>query len=268
MDRNAPAKLLDTATQAFQDSVLLQQTWHGKGRLQYGVTPRFAITSTPEELALCGKQLGMDPTVLMHTHLSENRDAIKETLQLYPNATSYLDVYDKRGLVTDMSVFAHGIWLSDQEWERLAEAGSSIAHCPTSNLFLGSGLFNLTAAAHYGVNVCIGTDVGAGTSLSMLKTLNEAYKVQQLQGVSVNAYTLFYMATLGGARALHMDKVGSLAVGSEADFVVLSLNATATQRQRLQLLRDVEDELFMLATLGDERNVVATYVNGKKATKN
>ncbi|MBA1187900.1 guanine deaminase [Pseudomonas entomophila] len=264
MDRNAPDYLTDTAESSYHDSKALIERWHGKGRLHYAVTPRFAPTSTPEQLAAAGRLLEEYPDVYLHTHLSENLKEIDWVKALYPERSGYLDVYDHYRLLGERSVFAHGVHLCDAECQRLAETGSAVAFCPTSNLFLGSGLFNLPQAERFGVRVGLGTDVGAGTSFSLLATLNEAYKVMQLQDVRLHPFKSLYLATLGGARALRLeDRIGSLAPGHDADFVVLDYKATPLLDYRLQQSRSIEETLFVLTTLGDDRVVRETYAAGR-----
>lgn len=264
MDRNAPDYLTDTAESSYQQSKALIERWHGKGRLHYAVTPRFAPTSTPEQLTLAGQLLGEYPDLYMQTHISENLKEIEWVKALFPERKGYLDVYDHYQLLGERSVFAHGVHLCDEECQRLAETGSAIAFCPTSNLFLGSGLFNLPMAEKHKLNVGLGTDVGGGTSFSLLQTLNEAYKVMQLQGARLNPFKSLYLATLGGARALRLDdRIGSLQAGSDADFVVLDYNATPLLSYRIEQSRSIEETLFVLMTLGDDRTVQQTYAAGR-----
>ena len=264
MDRNAPETLTDTAESSYHDSKRLIERWHGKGRLHYAVTPRFAPTSSDQQLTLAGKLLTEYPQLYMHTHLSENRQEIEWVKALFPNHSGYLDVYDHFNLLGERSVFAHGVHLCDDECKRLAESDSALAFCPTSNLFLGSGLFDLAKAEQHNIKVGLGTDVGAGTSFSMLQTLNEAYKVMQLQGKKLNPFKSLYLATLGGARALKLDdKVGTLQPGTEADFAVLDYHATPLMAYRMQQTTSIEERLFVLMTLGDDRAIKATYVMGK-----
>ncbi|MCY9853408.1 guanine deaminase [Vibrio mediterranei] len=266
MDRNAPDYLTDTPESGYQASKELIEKWHNRGRLLYAVTPRFAPTSTPEQLATVGKLLEEYPDVYMHTHLSENKKEIEWVLDLFPERESYLDVYDHYGLLHKRSVFAHGIHLSDCECQRLADTESAIAFCPTSNLFLGSGLFKLNKLEEHGVRVGMGTDVGAGTSFSILQTMSEAYKIMQLQQEKLHPLKSLYLATLGGAKSLHLeDKIGNLAVGKEADFVVLDLHATQLMRFRMKQATTLEEKLFVLMSLGDDRTVCETYIFGDKA---
>lgn len=264
MDRNAPDYLTDTAESSYLDSKALIERWHGKGRLHYAVTPRFAPTSTPEQLALAGQLLGEYPDLYLHTHLSENLKEIEWVKALFPERKGYLNVYDHFQLLGERSVFAHGVHLCDDECKRLAETGSAVAFCPTSNLFLGSGLFNLPQAEQHKVKVGLGTDVGAGTSFSLLNTLNEAYKVMQLQGARLNPFKSLYLATLGGARALCLEeRIGNLTPGRDADFVVLDYNATPLLSYRLQQSNSIEETLFVLMTLGDDRTVRETFAAGR-----
>jgi guanine deaminase len=268
MDRNAPDYLVDTAESSYVDSKALIERWHGKGRLHYAVTPRFAPTSTPQQLALAGQLLGEYPDVYMQTHISENLQEIEWVKALFPERSNYLDVYDHFKLLGERSVFAHGVHLCDDECARLAETGSAVAFCPTSNLFLGSGLFDLPMAEKHKLNIGLGTDVGAGTSFSLLHTLNEAYKVMQLQGTKLSPFKSLYLATLGGARALRLeDKIGTLHAGTEADFLVLDYNATPILSYRLKQAHNIEEKLFVLTTLGDDRTVLETYSAGQLVHK-
>jgi guanine deaminase len=263
MDRNAPDYLTDTAESGYADSKSLIERWHGKGRLHYAVTPRFAPTSTQQQLTLAGQLLKEFPGLYLQTHISENVEEVQWVKALFPERSGYLDVYDHYQLLGERSVFAHGVHLHDAECARLAETGSAIAFCPTSNLFLGSGLFNLPMAEKHKVNVGVGTDVGGGTSFSILQTLNEAYKVMQMQGARLSPFKSLYLATLGGARALRLDdRVGSLQVGNEADFLVLDYHATPLLSYRLSQARDIAEILFVLMTLGDDRVVQETWSAG------
>jgi guanine deaminase len=273
MDRNAPDYLIDTPETAYEDSKRLIEKWHKNGRLLYAVTPRFAPTSSPEQLHIVAKLLQEFPDIYMQTHISENKKEVAWVAELFPESQGYLDVYDRAGLVGEKSIFAHGIHLTDAEFERLSDAKSAIAFCPTSNLFLGSGLFKLAQAKsrEYPVKVGFGTDVGAGTSFSILHTAHEAYKVAQLQGDSLSAFKALYLATLGGATALSLDdKIGNFNLGKEADFIVLDLKATtlmATRNQGLpaQSLEELAQKVFGLMMLGDDRAVQAVYIAGKLA---
>ena len=265
MDRNAPDYLTDTAQSSYAQSKALIERWHGKGRLHYAVTPRFAPTSSEAQLTLAGQLLREYPDVYLQTHLSENLQEIEWVKALFPERSNYLDVYDHYQLLGERSVLAHGVHLCDAECARLAETGSAIAFCPTSNLFLGSGLFNLPQAERFNVNVGLGTDVGAGTSFSLLHTLNEAYKVMQLQGEKLNPFKSLYLATLGGARALRLeDRVGTLQPGTDADFVLLDYHATPLLSYRIAQAKTFEEVLFVLMTLGDDRAVLQTYAAGRR----
>ena len=266
MDRNAPAALCDTAQSGYDQSAALIAKWHGKGRLLYAITPRFAGSCTPEQLTAAGALWRQHPDCLMQTHLSENRREVEWMKELFPARANYLDIYDHHGLVGPRGVFGHGIWLEESELQRLHGAGSAIAHCPTSNLFLGSGAFNLDRAkrAARPVRVGMGTDVGAGTSFSMLATLGAGYKAAQSHMQSLSAGHAYYLATRGGAEALYLDdKIGSLGVGLEADLVVLDMKSTPLIAQRMENAADFADQLFVQMMLGDDRAVQATYVAGK-----
>lgn len=265
MDRNAPAALTDTPHSSYTDSKALIERWHGKGRLHYAVTPRFAPTSTPEQLSAAGQLLQEYDGLYLQTHLSENKHEIEWVKQLFPEQQGYLDVYDHHQLLGQRSVFAHCVHLDETEYQRLADTDSAIAFCPTSNLFLGSGLFNLSQAEAYNIKVGMGTDVGAGTSFSILQTLNEAYKVMQLQGKKLHPFKAFYLATLGGAKALQLDaKIGNLELGTEADFVVLDYHATPLIKYRMTQTQSLTERLFVMLTLADDRAIKHTYVMGQR----
>lgn len=266
MDRLAPDWLRDDPQACRADTEALIAKWGARGRLGYAITPRFALSCSPEELTLAGELLAKHDHVWLQTHLSENHAEIEATAEAFPQADDYLDVYDRHGLVGPRSVFAHGVHLTAHNFTRLAEAGSAIAFCPTSNLFLGSGLFNMAEAEASGVKLGLGTDVGGGTSYSLMTTAAEAYKVCQLRGHTLSPFKAFYLATLGGARALGLgDKIGNLAPGSEADFLVLDLAATPLLKRRLAAARSLEEKLFALMVLGDDRAVEATFVAGALA---
>jgi guanine deaminase len=274
MDRNAPDDLCDTAESSYQETKVLIEKWHKNGRLLYAVTPRFAITSTSEQLTLAGKLLEEYPDVYMHTHLSENVNEVAFVKELFPDREGYLDTYDQAGLVNARSVFAHGVQLTDAEFARLSEAQSAIAFCPTSNLFLGSGLFKIEQAKSFDqpVKVGLGTDVGAGTSFSILQTTNEAYKVAQLRNQKLSPFKALFLATLGGARALELgDTLGSFDPGKEADFVVLNPQATPLLALRnpdptAPNLEALAELAFSLVIMGDDRTVEATYIMGDQAS--
>ena len=268
MDRNAPEKLRDTAQQGYDDSKALIARWHGRGRSLYAITPRFAGTSTPAQLDAAGALWREHPDVFVQTHIAENRREIEWTAQLFPERKNYLDIYDHHGLVGRRVVLAHGVHLSEDELCRCHESGAALAHCPTSNLFLGSGLFLIAAMKdpRRPVHVGLGTDIGSGTSFSLLATMGAAYEVAQLNGQALSAVEAFYLATLGGARTLALDdRIGSIALGREADLVVLDPNATPLMALRHARSESIEDTLFALMMLGDDRAVRATYVAGKCA---
>ncbi|MBX2823244.1 MAG: guanine deaminase [Gammaproteobacteria bacterium] len=265
MDRNAPDGLLDTAQSSYEESLELFKRWHGQSRLGYAITPRFAPTSTDEQLQLAGQLKTEFPDAYVHTHLAENPEECRWVKELFPQCRDYVDVYDHFGLLGSRSIFAHAIHLQDREWERLAATRSSVAHCPTSNLFIGSGLFNLKKACEFGVSVGVGTDVGGGDSFSILRTLNEAYKIQQLQEHSLSPLRALYLATLGGARALDLDRqIGTFGVGAEADIVVLNPSATPLLTMRTASCKSLEELLFALVMLGDDRTISHTYVMGQE----
>ncbi len=268
MDRNAPEALRDSAQQGYDDSKALIARWHGRGRSLYAITPRFAGTSTPAQLDAAGSLWREHPGVLMQTHIAENRREIEWTAELFPERKNYLDVYDHHGLIGRRAVLAHGVHLSEDEICRCHESGTAIAHCPTSNLFLGSGLFQVGKFKDRKrpVEVGLGTDIGGGTSFSLLATMGAAYKVAQLNGRTLSAVEAFYLATLGGARALALeDRIGSIAPGREADLAVLDPKATPLLALRNARADSIEDVLFALMMLGDDRAVRATYVAGTPA---
>lgn len=265
MDRNAPEQLLDTPASSHTDCRQLIEQWHNNQRLHYALTPRFAPTSSPEQLAVVGKLYRDYPGIYLQTHLSENQQEIAWIKSLYPAARDYLDVYDYYGLLGPRSVFGHGIHLSNDEVVRLAQTQSGIAFCPTSNLFLGSGLLNMARLENAGVRVSLATDVGGGTSFSQLRTLAEAYKVLQLQGQSLHPLKGFYMATLGNARALQLDNcIGNFEKGKEADFILINFAATPLQALRQSTVQTLSEKLFALMMLGDEQNIAGTYIMGKQ----
>ena len=267
MDRNAPPALTDTPQRGYDESNALIARWHGRGRLEYAITPRFAITSTDAQLEAAGTLAKEHPDCYVQTHLSENHAEIALTKQLYPQARDYLDVYDRFGLVGPKSIFGHCIHLEPAEVETLAARNAVAAFCPTSNLFLGSGLFDLKRLDEAGVRSSLATDVGGGTSYSLLQTANEAYKVLQMRGQSWPALQAFYQLTLGNARALGLEaKIGALEIGHEADVVVLDSRGTAAMAHRMESIRDnLAEELFVLMMMGDDRAVSETYVAGVKA---
>lgn len=267
MDRNAPAALSDTAQRAYDESKALIAKWHGQGRSMYAITPRFAPTSTPEQLAAAGALKREHPDCFVQSHVSENKAEVEWAKALFPGRRDYLDVYDHYGLLGRRAVYGHCLHLSERELARMHETGTAIAHCPTSNFFLGSGAFDLGKATRTErpVRVGLATDVGGGTTLSFLQTLNEAYKAAQMNGYSLSAGHAFYLATRGGAHALDLeDTIGSLAPGMEADLVVLDLKSTPLIAFRMKHAADLAEALFIQMTLGDDRAVRATYAAGKR----
>lgn len=267
MDRNAPAALLDTPQRAYDESKALIERWHGKGRAEYVITPRFAPTSSPEQLEMVGALAAEFPTTLIQSHLSENRGEVEWVKSLFPECRDYTDVYHRYGLLRERAIYGHGIHLSEAELDVLSGTGTAIAHCPTSNFFLGSGYFNVKAArdARRPVKVGLATDLGAGTSFSMLQTMNEAYKAAQLNGFALSAGHAFYLASRGTAEALGLqDRIGSIEVGKEADLAVLDLKSTPIIEYRMKYARDIHEALFVQMTLGDDRAIAATYIAGKQ----
>ncbi|HEX5264951.1 MAG TPA: guanine deaminase [Phenylobacterium sp.] len=266
MDRHAPAALCDTVETGRADTEALIRAWRGRGRLGYAVTPRFAVTSSDAQLAMAGEVAAAHPDVLIHTHMSENLEEIARVGELFPDHRDYLDVYARHGLVTPRSVFAHCVHTTDDALHRMRGAGAAAAFCPSSNLLLGSGLFSLKQACQCGVTVGLGTDIGAGASFSLLHMMGEAYKVGQLGGEALDPMHAFYLATLAGARAMKIDdKVGNLAPGKEADFLVLDLAATPLLARRTAAAGGIAEQLFVLAILGDDRAIERTYLAGQLA---
>jgi guanine deaminase len=275
MDREtyAPASLRDTPETSYEDTKKLIQKWNGKGRLQYAITPRFAVTSTEDQLRKASTLKKEFPHTYIHTHLAENKKETETISKLFPKHKHYLDVYDSFGLLGRRSVFAHSVHLSDDEFARLSETDSTIAFCPTSNLFLGSGLFQIGKAKSQKtpIQVGLGTDMGGGTSFSLLRTMSEGYKVAQLQNLSLSAFKSLYLATLGGAKALALENViGNFEPGKEADFIVLDPESTPLQSFRMKHMKQDADDalaskLFALIMLGDDRAIKATYIMGKIA---
>ena len=266
MDRNCPPDLRDTAAGGMADSLRLIERWHGRGRLRYSLTPRFAPTSSPEQLRLCGELLASQPGLHLQTHLAENPCELDWVKQLFPTRGSYLDVYQHYGLAGPRSLHAHCIHLDAAERRSLAAGGAAAAFCPGSNLFLGSGFFNLDASREAGLRVGLATDIGAGTGFSLLRALAQAYEVGQALGAPLPALRGFYLATLGGARALYLDDcIGSFQPGREADFIALDWAATPELAWRMERCQTLAERLFALMMLGDERCVVATHVMGEAA---
>ena len=262
-DRHSPDGLRDDVAQARNDCIDLIQRWHGIDRLAYSVTVRFAPTSTPEQLAMAGELCAADATLYMQTHVAENRAEVEWVKQLFPEARSYLDVYARAGLLHRRSVLAHGIWLDDADRAALRQSGAHIAHSPSSNLFLGSGLFDWTASLKAGATVSLASDVGGGTSLSMIRTMADAYKVQAMAGQRLTAWKALHAATLGSANALLLaDEVGSLEAGRMADVCVWDWAADPVSTRRMDLARSLHERAFAWMTLADDRNLVQAWVAG------
>ncbi|NGO52875.1 guanine deaminase [Allomesorhizobium camelthorni] len=268
MDRNAPEGVLDTPQSGYDDSKALIAEWHGKGRQHYAITPRFAITSSPEQLEMASALMREHPDLHMQTHLSENHAEIAFTQELYPWSKDYTDIYERYGLLGKQSLFGHCIHLSEREADALSDSGSVAVFCPTSNLFLGSGLFDYQRyrRREKPLRIATATDVGGGTNYSMLRTMDEGYKVVALNGEKLNPFASFWQMTRGNAEALSIaDKVGTLDVGTDADIVVLDSRATPGMRLRMETVETLAEELFLLQTLGDDRAVREVYVAGKPA---
>ena len=266
MDRNAPDNLLDTPDQGGHDSQELIDKWHNKGRALYAITPRFAITSSEAQLAITGELLKDNPACYMQTHLSESPEEIELVKQLYPKAKDYTDVYDHYGLLGQKSFFGHGIHLTERECKALSDTGSTVVHCPTSNMFLGSGLMDIAYLKQTSrpINVSLASDIGGGTSYSMLHTIGEAFKIASCNNIVMTAYQGFYMATLGNAKQLGLDnEIGAIKVGNWADFIIIDPEATDILKARQEVSESLEDSLFALAILGDDRAIKATYVAGQ-----
>ncbi len=273
MDRHAPDGLRDDVPGALADCDELIARWHGHGRNAYAVTVRFAVTSTPEQLAMAGGLGRRHAGLYMQTHVAENPDEVRWVAELHPQARSYLDVYHRAGLLHPRAVLAHGIWLDAQDRALLRETGAHIAHCPTSNTFLGSGLFDWPAAIEAGHGVSLASDVGGGTSLCMLRTAAEAYKVQALRGAKLNAWVALHAATRGAAQALGLaHEIGHLEPGAVADLVLWDWAQGAVAAQRDAVARGalpgttaqpLHARVFAWLMLGDERNVVASWVAGQ-----
>ena len=268
MDRNAPDAVKDTSQSSYEQSKALIERWHGVDRLTYAVTPRFAVTSSPAQLEAAGALWREHPTTLMQTHLSEHLREIAWVSELHPGPADYLAIYEKHGLVGPGANFGHAIHLTPREWARLRETGSGLSHCPTSNLFIGSGLFDLRAARAGEARVAVGlaTDVGGGSSFSMFQTMKAAYEVAQLRGYSLHPANAFYLATVGSAGVLRLGhRIGNLAAGLDADIVVLDLRSRPLVAQRMRAADSLWEALFIQMILADDRAVRATFVAGHKA---
>ncbi|MDZ4096215.1 MAG: guanine deaminase [Paracoccaceae bacterium] len=263
MDRNAPDGLRDTAQSAYDDSKQLLNKWHGVERLSYVITPRFSPTSTPEQLAAMGALWREYPDCLMQTHLSEQIDEIAWVSDLFPQSRDYLDTYEAQGLLREGAVYGHAIHLTDRERDRLCEAGASLVHCPTSNTFIGSGLFDMAGLKARGLRIGLATDTGGGSSFSMLRTMAAAYEVAQLRGTALHPAQLWWLATIGSAQALHAEhRIGNIAPGMEADLVVIDLASTPAIEQATRRAGDIWQALFATIMMGDDRAVKAVWIGG------
>jgi guanine deaminase len=266
MDRNCPERLRDTPAQGYRESAELIEKWLGRGRLGYAITPRFAVTSSEAQLELAGKLAREHPEAHIQSHMAESRQELARVRELFPSSPNYVDVYDRFGLMRERAVYAHCIHLDADERRQMSRMRAAVATCPTSNLFLGSGLFDFAQAREAGIRVAVGTDIGGGTSFNMLRTLSEAYKVAQLTGQRLSPWRAFYLATLGGAQALGLeDRIGNFAPGKEADFSVLRLDSTPLIARRIRTCSTPAEKLFALMMLGDDREIAATYIMGKAA---
>ncbi|MAZ02110.1 MAG: guanine deaminase [Sneathiella sp.] len=266
MDRFAPIGLKDTAQTGYDETKELIEKWHEKGRALYAVTPRFAPTSTKEQMEMTGAVWNEHPGTYLQSHVSENKAEMDWVEELYPNRKSYVDVYDHYGQLGERAIFGHAVHFSEEDFRIFSETGTAIAHCPTSNLFLGSGLFQLERAmtGTPSVRVGLATDLGGGTNFSQLVSMNEAYKIAQLNGFALNAHKAFYLVTRGAAQALYLeDRIGSLEAGYEADITILDLKATPILDYRLDHAETLEEQLFALMMLGDDRVTRATYIAGE-----
>lgn len=266
MDRNAPEGLRDTAQSAYDDSKALLTRWHGVDRISYAITPRFSPTSTPEQLESMGALWAEHPDCLMQTHLSEQTDEIAWVKSLYPTARDYLDTYEMHGLLGPNGLYGHAIHLEPRERDRLREVDAALVHCPTSNSFIGSGLFDMAGLLAQGLRVGLATDTGGGSSFSMLRTMAAAYEIGQLRGTALHPAQLFWLATIGSARALQMeDRIGNIAVGLEADLIVIDPASTPAIAQRATRATDLWELLFPTIMMGDDRAITQVWIGGKQA---
>ncbi|WP_425434516.1 guanine deaminase [Litoreibacter janthinus] len=264
MDRNAPENLRDTAKSAYDDSKALLEKWHGVDRLSYVITPRFSPTSTPEQLSALGALWGEHPECLMQTHISEQHEEIAWVKELFPKARDYLDTYEAHGLLREGAVFGHAIHLTEREEARIKDVGAGLVHCPTSNTFIGSGIFETARMKADGQKVGLATDTGGGSSFSMLRTMAAAYELSQLKGHALHPAQLLWLATCGSAQVLHLeDRIGNLRAGMEADLVVLDLGSTPAISQRSQRARDIWEAIFPTIMMGDDRATKAVWTAGK-----
>ncbi|PVH29787.1 guanine deaminase [Pararhodobacter oceanensis] len=263
MDRNAPEGLRDTAQSAYDQSKALLEQWHGRDRISYVITPRFAPTSTPEQLEALGSLWAEHPTCLMQTHISEQHEEIAWVKELFPEARDYLDVYERFGLLGAGGLYGHAIYLTERERARIRETGAALVHCPTSNTFIGSGLFDMAGLKAEGQRIGLATDIGGGSNFSMLRTMAAAYEIGQLRGTALHPSYLWWLATAGSAQALGLgDTIGRLAPGYEADLIVVDLASTPVIAQRHAQAKDFWEALFPTIMMGDDRAIRATWVGG------
>jgi len=268
MDRNAPEQLCEKTEETYQSSLNLIENYDRRARFNYVLTPRFAITSTPLQLEQLQKLKLNYPQIRVQTHISENHEEMETTARLFPERKDYLDVYEHYRLVDKNTLLGHAIHFSDEEWARVKEKQASLVHCPTSNLFLGSGLFDLKRAWENGIPIALGSDVGGGYSFSMLKTAAAAYQVAALRGYKPTAIQLFYLLTLGGAKALGLDhKIGNFDIGKEADFIIINPEKIDVLADRLKLAKSIEEVLFAMLFLGDDRIIDAVYLMGNRVAQ-
>ncbi|QQA44359.1 guanine deaminase [Pelagovum pacificum] len=268
MDRNAPDGLRDDAQSAYDESAALLAKWHGRGRAVYAITPRFSPTSTREQLEALGALWAEHPDALMQTHLSEQVDEVAWVRELYPEARDYLDTYEQTGLLGERGLYGHAIHLEPREIDRLADVGAAVVHCPTSNTFIGSGLFDMAGLKARGISVGLATDTGGGSSFSMLRTMAAAYEIGQLRGAALHPAQLMWLATEGSAKALHLEGViGHLGAGAEADLAVIDLASTPAIAQRAARAEAFWELLFPTIMMGDDRAIRAVWVNGAEVPR-
>ena len=268
MDRNAPEKLRDTANSAYDDSKSLIEKWHGRDRCSYAITPRFSPTSTTEQLKILGQLWNEHPQCLMQTHLSEQLEEIKWVMSLFPKADDYLDTYERAGLLGERAVFGHCIHLKEREKARIKEVGASLIHCPTSNSFIGSGLFDMYGLTKAGHKIGLATDIGGGSSFSMLRTMAAAYEIGQLNGNPLHPSKLLWLATMGSAKSLHLEaEIGSIEIGKFADITILDLKATPAIAQRFDMAEDIWSSVFPTIMMGDDRAIYEVWINGRLMKK-
>ncbi len=265
MNRNAPEELLDDTKKSYDESELLIKKWHLKERLNYAITPRFALTSSSSQLESLGDLWKKYPDCLMQTHLSEQLEEIKLINELFPKSLDYLDVYEKFGLLQSKSIFGHCIHLKNREYEALGISKASVAHCPTSNLFIGSGIFNLKRVLKNNINVGLATDTAGGTSFSMLKTMSAAYNIGQLSGLAIHPAQLLWLATVGSSKSLHLDKkIGNIEAGKYADLAIIDLSSSVLIDTRRKKAENFWEELFPTLIMGDDRAIISTWISGKE----